>query len=338
MWGGTQVYIKATGEQSAEMVTDEGAIYVTSNRGYNWKAAVQETVSATLNRYKQFFTQLIDAKHWSRILLEMLLWFDEAHLGEARVFLLVKIIHTRNETKYLKSCLDHLLFFSFSKRCVPRWWIKPWHCPLHFFLPCVCDAEQFQVALAVRVTTLGLSTQWTGHLMDAMSLYPAEGTSIWHGSLGRSDRTSQYVLHRSVIVVFWSLHLHIRISTYMQPFWQPHNRAVARRIQNMGWRADGGLWLLVRGGGLFLSKGTGVLDISLYTLQAKWGNKQMHALQFVACPSCSFKKKLLHVLARNSSNGFPCTDNWRLRGGASSEPGVWHSWCRLPLPGNSLIM
>jgi hypothetical protein len=26
----------------------------------------------------------------------------------------------------------------------------------------------------------------------------------------------------------------------------------------MGWRADGGLWLVVRGGGLFLSKGTGV--------------------------------------------------------------------------------
>lgn len=26
----------------------------------------------------------------------------------------------------------------------------------------------------------------------------------------------------------------------------------------MGWRADGGLWLLVRGGGLYLSKGTGV--------------------------------------------------------------------------------
>jgi hypothetical protein len=28
----------------------------------------------------------------------------------------------------------------------------------------------------------------------------------------------------------------------------------------MGWRADGGLWLVVRGGGLFLSKGTGVSD------------------------------------------------------------------------------
>lgn len=42
--------IKGTAEKSAEMVTDEGAIYVTSNMGYNWKAAVEETVSATLNR------------------------------------------------------------------------------------------------------------------------------------------------------------------------------------------------------------------------------------------------------------------------------------------------
>ena len=39
---GETVYIKATGETSAEMVTNQGAIYVTSNRGYNWKASVQE--------------------------------------------------------------------------------------------------------------------------------------------------------------------------------------------------------------------------------------------------------------------------------------------------------
>lgn len=51
IWWLPQVYIKATGENSAEMVTDQGAIYVTSNKGYNWKAAVQETVSATLNRW-----------------------------------------------------------------------------------------------------------------------------------------------------------------------------------------------------------------------------------------------------------------------------------------------
>ena len=45
-----------------------------------------------------------------------------------------------------------------------------------------------------------------------------------------------------------------------QPFWQPHNRAVARRIHNMGWRADGGLRLLVRREGRFLSKGIGLIE------------------------------------------------------------------------------
>ncbi|XP_020703777.1 photosystem II stability/assembly factor HCF136, chloroplastic [Dendrobium catenatum] len=52
---GDMVYIKATDEKSAEMVTDQGAIYTTSNRGYNWRAAVQETVSATLNRHAHIF-------------------------------------------------------------------------------------------------------------------------------------------------------------------------------------------------------------------------------------------------------------------------------------------
>ncbi|PNW82097.1 hypothetical protein CHLRE_06g273700v5 [Chlamydomonas reinhardtii] len=34
----------------AEMITDQGAIYVTDNTAYTWTAAVQETVDATLNR------------------------------------------------------------------------------------------------------------------------------------------------------------------------------------------------------------------------------------------------------------------------------------------------
>ncbi|KAK9918448.1 hypothetical protein WJX75_004173 [Coccomyxa subellipsoidea] len=39
------------GEQGrAEMTTDQGAVYVTSNAAYTWTAAVQETVDATLNR------------------------------------------------------------------------------------------------------------------------------------------------------------------------------------------------------------------------------------------------------------------------------------------------
>ncbi|OEL36667.1 Photosystem II stability/assembly factor HCF136, chloroplastic [Dichanthelium oligosanthes] len=129
---GNMVYIKATGEQSAEMVTDEGAIYVTSNRGYNWKAAVQETVSATLN----------------------------------------------------------------------------------------------------RTVSSGIS-----------------GASYYTGTFNTVNRSpdGRYVAVSS------------RGNFYLT--WEPGQvRAVARRIQNMGWRADGGLWLLVRGGGLFLSKGTGITE------------------------------------------------------------------------------
>ncbi|XAR53222.1 hypothetical protein NMG60_11021687 [Bertholletia excelsa] len=135
---GDMVYIKATGEKSAEMVTDQGAIYVTSNMGYNWRAAVQETVSATLN----------------------------------------------------------------------------------------------------RTVSSGIS-----------------GASYYTGTFNTVNRSpdGSYVAvsSRGNFYLTW---------VPGQPFWQPHNRAVARRIQNMGWRADGGLWLLVRGGGLYLSKGTGITE------------------------------------------------------------------------------
>ncbi|CAI9275336.1 unnamed protein product [Lactuca saligna] len=135
---GDIVYIKATEENSAEMVTDEGAIYVTSNRGYNWKAAVQETVSATLN----------------------------------------------------------------------------------------------------RTVSSGIS-----------------GASYYTGTFNTVNRSPEgnyvAVSSRGNFYLTWEPG---------QPYWQPHNRAVARRIQNMGWRADGGLWLLVRGGGLYLSKGTGITE------------------------------------------------------------------------------
>lgn len=48
---GVPVLITALeGKGSAEMTTDQGAIYVTSNTALNWTAAVQETVDATLNR------------------------------------------------------------------------------------------------------------------------------------------------------------------------------------------------------------------------------------------------------------------------------------------------
>ncbi|KAI3432377.1 hypothetical protein D9Q98_003934 [Chlorella vulgaris] len=48
---GAPVLITAlAGPGSAELTTDQGAIYVTSNGAMNWTAAVQETVDATLNR------------------------------------------------------------------------------------------------------------------------------------------------------------------------------------------------------------------------------------------------------------------------------------------------
>ncbi|MCO5584444.1 hypothetical protein L7F22_038371 [Adiantum nelumboides] len=135
---GTPVIIKGTGEKSAEMVTDEGAIYVTSNKGYNWKAAVEETVSATLN----------------------------------------------------------------------------------------------------RTVSSGIS-----------------GASYYTGTFNTINRSNagDYVAvsSRGNFYLTWEPG---------QPYWQPHNRTSARRIQNMGWRADGGLWLVVRGGGLFLSKGSGVSE------------------------------------------------------------------------------
>lgn len=135
---GDLVYIQATGENGAEMVTNEGAIYITSNKGYNWKAAVQETVSATLN----------------------------------------------------------------------------------------------------RTVSSGIS-----------------GASYYTGTFNTVNRSpnGDYVAvsSRGNFYLTWEPG---------QPYWTPHNRTSARRIQNMGWRADGGLWLVVRGGGLYLSRGTGITE------------------------------------------------------------------------------
>ncbi|XLS98105.1 hypothetical protein HN51_040840 [Arachis hypogaea] len=71
-------------------------------------------------------------------------------------------------------------------------------------------------------------------------------------------RDSMKGIFIALLVLACMAFLQLERSNQLKPFWQPHNRAVARRIQNMGWKADGGLWLLVRGGGLYLRKGTGL--------------------------------------------------------------------------------
>ena len=47
---GEPTAILSTGENKAEMVTSQGAIYTTDNAARNWKAQVKETIDATLNR------------------------------------------------------------------------------------------------------------------------------------------------------------------------------------------------------------------------------------------------------------------------------------------------
>jgi len=45
-----------------------------------------------------------------------------------------------------------------------------------------------------------------------------------------------------------------------QTFWYPRNRSGARRIQSMGWRRDGGIWEIGRGGQLSFGKGEGIAE------------------------------------------------------------------------------
>ena len=152
---GTPVIITALdGKGCAEMTTDEGAIYVTSNGAYNWTAAVQETVDATLN----------------------------------------------------------------------------------------------------RVISSGIS-----------------GASYYEGSFSNIARSpdGNYVAvsSRGNFFMTW---------TPGQSYWQPHNRPVTRRVQNMGFTGDGSLWLSTKGGDLYVgdasgdgkfeqtripSRGFGILDV-----------------------------------------------------------------------------
>lgn len=130
---GKPIIITALGDGLAEMTTDEGAIYNTSDAGLNWKAKVEETVEATLN----------------------------------------------------------------------------------------------------RTVSSGIS-----------------GASYYTGSFQNMARnaTGEYVAvnQRGNFFLTWSPG---------DAFWTPRNRNSARRIQNMGWTPDGGLWMTTRGGGIFYNQG-----------------------------------------------------------------------------------
>lgn len=148
---GTPTLITALGGGAAEMATDEGAIYSTSNVADTWKAAVEETVAATLNRT-------------------------------------------------VSSGIQGASYYTGTFNTIRR---------------------------------------------------NAEGSYV-----GVSSRGNFYMT--------WEPG---------QAYWQPHNRNAARRIQSMGWRSDGGLWLLTRGGGVFLSDGTGVPESDDAFTESKVGSR-----------------------------------------------------------------
>ena len=174
---GTPVLISALpSDGQAEMTTDVGAIYVTSNAGLLWKAAVQETVDATLN----------------------------------------------------------------------------------------------------RTVSSGIS---------GASFYTGQFSSVKRSQEGKYVAVSS----RGNFYMTWEPG---------QTYWQPHNRASARRLQDMGWRPDGGLWLATRGGDLFFNndeknleafkqinfgaRGYGILDVGFQpdgTLWAAGGSGTLYKSQ-----------------------------------------------------------
>lgn len=73
-----------------------------------------------------------------------------------------------------------------------------------------------------------------------------------------------------------------------QTYWAPHNRPVARRLQNMGWTPDNRLWVSTRGGDVLIATEQGVSD--------KFENRKI--------PSRGFG--ILDVGFRDKDTGYAC--------------------------------
>ena len=161
---GAPVLITATGRAGqAEMVTDEGAIYLTTDAARNWKAAVEETISATLNR------------------------------------------------------------------------------------------------------TVSSGVQGASYYTGTLSTIARNDDGDY---IGLSSRGNFYMT--------WSPG---------QAYWQPHNRSSGRRVQSMGWRPDGGIWELTRGGGIYFSNTDGLPENDDDFSEGKIGSRGFGLLDLTAKPN-----------------------------------------------------
>ena len=161
---GAPVLITATGSSGqAELVTDEGAIYLTTNAARDWKAVVEETISGTLNR------------------------------------------------------------------------------------------------------TVSSGVQGASYYTGTLSTIARNNDGDY---IGLSSRGNFYMT--------WSPG---------QSYWQPHNRASGRRVQSMGWRPDGGIWELTRGGGIYFSNTNQLPEEDDDFSEGKIGSRGFGLLDFTAKPS-----------------------------------------------------
>ena len=161
---GAPVLITATGSSGqAELVTDEGAIYLTTNAARDWKAAVEETISGTLNR------------------------------------------------------------------------------------------------------TVSSGVQGASYYTGTLSTIARNNDGDY---IGLSSRGNFYMT--------WSPG---------QSYWQPHNSASGRRVQSMGWRPDGGIWELTRGGGIYFSNTNQLPEEDDDFSEGKIGSRGFGLLDFTAKPS-----------------------------------------------------
>ena len=182
---GAPVLITATGSSGqAELVTDEGAIYLTTNAACDWKAAVEETISGTLNR------------------------------------------------------------------------------------------------------TVSSGVQGASYYTGTLSTIARNNDGDY---IGLSSRGNFYMT--------WSPG---------QSYWQPHNRASGRRVQSMGWRPDGGIWELTRGGGIYFSNTDALPEEDDDFSEGKIGSRGFGLLDLTAKPNGKQFKDVLaidvHTLVRDTKD------------------------------------
>lgn len=212
------------------MTTDQGAIYVTDNAAYTWTAAVQETVDATLNRTVS--SGITGASYYEGSFSNVARWGAGLVVCGQLDMLDLWLVICSNEGVYIGAGLQ-----------------MAWH-----GMACAGSASAAH-HLQDRQQRSSLShaplqQQPCSPHIPLTPSHPTHPLTIpHHPHHPRRSKDGDYVAVSS------------RGNFYMtwqpgQTYWFPHNRPVARRLQNMGWTPNKQLWASTRGGDVLLSEDT----------------------------------------------------------------------------------